>query len=223
MEYEDPGRKGREQLEKNKEILEQTARYFKEKQDQYGATVKGLDWNSEEAQSIRFQQLEKLIAGEEKAEFSICDYGCGYGDFFVYLQEKGYRCRYTGVDLVEETIACAKRKFGQNREVVLLQGTTLEQTYDYIVASGIFNLKGTVENEEWKRYMLGILKEFHSHSKKGFAFNCLTSYSDAEYMRDDLYYADPLFWFDYAKKHFSRNVALLHDYELYDFTVLVRK
>ena len=77
-------------MDKNEEILEQTVRYFKEKQDRYGATVKGLDWNSKEAQNIRFQQLEKLAAGEEKAEFSICDYGCGYGDFFVYLQEKGY-------------------------------------------------------------------------------------------------------------------------------------
>ena len=46
-------------MDKNEEILEQTVRYFKEKQDRYGATVKGLDWNSKEAQNIRFQQLEK--------------------------------------------------------------------------------------------------------------------------------------------------------------------
>lgn len=41
-------------MDKNEEILEQTVRYFKEKQDRYGATVKGLDWNSKEAQNIRF-------------------------------------------------------------------------------------------------------------------------------------------------------------------------
>ena len=122
-----------------------------------------------------------------------------------------------------EAVACAKQKYSGNKDAVFIRGTKLEQTYDYIVASGIFNLKKSVTNDDWKQYILEVLKEFHSHSKKGFAFNCLTSYSDAEYMRDDLYYADPLFWFDYAKKHFSRNVALLHDYELYDFTVLVRK
>jgi hypothetical protein len=42
-------------------------------------------------------------------------------------------------------------------------------------------------------------------------------------MRDDLYYADPLFFFDYCKTRFSRFVTLIHDYPLYEFTILVRK
>ena len=50
----------------------------------------------------------------------------------------------------------------------------------------------------------------------------LTTYSDAEKMRPDLYYGDPTFFFDHCKRNYSRNVALLHDYELYDFTILVR-
>ncbi len=32
-----------------------------------------------------------------------------------------------------------------------------------------------------------------------------------------------LFFFDYCKRNFSKNVALLRNYGLYDFTVLVRK
>jgi hypothetical protein len=60
-------------------------------------------------------------------------------------------------------------------------------------------------------------------SRKGFSVNFLTKYSDPERMRPDLYYADPCLIFDYCKTHFSKNVALLHDYNLYDFTVLVRK
>ena len=42
-------------------------------------------------------------------------------------------------------------------------------------------------------------------------------------MKDYLYYGDPLFYFDYSKRHFSRNVALLHDYDLYEFTLLIKK
>ena len=57
---------------------------------------------------------------------------------------------------------------------------------------------------------------------KGFAFNMLTSYSDADKMRDDLYYGDPCELFDHCKRSYSRNVALLHDYGLYEFTMLVR-
>ncbi|MBC7939785.1 MAG: class I SAM-dependent methyltransferase, partial [Chitinophagaceae bacterium] len=37
------------------------------------------------------------------------------------------------------------------------------------------------------------------------------------------YYPDPLDLFDVCKRRFSRNVALLHDYGLYAFTILVRK
>lgn len=53
----------------------------------------------------------------------------------------------------------------------------------------------------------------------------LTKYSDADRMaeRPDLFFGDPLFFFDFCKRNFSRNVALLHDYGLYDFTILVRK
>ena len=42
-------------------------------------------------------------------------------------------------------------------------------------------------------------------------------------MRPDLYYADPCFLFDYCKTHFSKDVAILHDYGMYDFTLIVRK
>jgi hypothetical protein len=60
-------------------------------------------------------------------------------------------------------------------------------------------------------------------SRKGFAFNALSLYSDPEKRRPDLYYADPLALFDHCQRHFSRYVSLLHDYPLYEFTILVRK
>ena len=50
----------------------------------------------------------------------------------------------------------------------------------------------------------------------------LTSYADPDRMRADLYYGDPGYYFAFCKQH-ARNVALLHDYDLYDFTMLVRK
>ena len=59
--------------------------------------------------------------------------------------------------------------------------------------------------------------------KKGFSFNCLAIYSDENYKKNYLYYADPCFLFDYCKRNFSKNIALLYDYFLYEFTTLVRK
>ena len=56
-----------------------------------------------------------------------------------------------------------------------------------------------------------------------FAFNLLTAYSSPGLQRPDLYYADACFFFDHCMKRYSRHVALLHDYGLFEFTVLVRK
>jgi len=71
--------------------------------------------------------------------------------------------------------------------------------------------------------MLKTVRELNAISRLGFSFNALTSYSDVEYRRADLYYADPLFWFDYCKRNISKRVSLLHDYPEYDFTIIVRK
>jgi len=72
-------------------------------------------------------------------------------------------------------------------------------------------------------YILDTLENINEKSKKGFSFNMLTKYSDKELMRGDLYYADPLFFFDYCKRNYSKEISLLHDYDLYEFTILVKK
>jgi hypothetical protein len=91
------------------------------------------------------------------------------------------------------------------------------------VVSGTFNMKLDASQEDWTELVVENITRMNEHSQKGFSFNLLTKYSDPEYMRPDLYYADPGFFFDYCKRHFSKNVAVLHDYGLYDFTILVRK
>ena len=97
------------------------------------------------------------------------------------------------------------------------------QLADYVVESGVFNIKLSADHEAWTRHVISTLEKMNALSKKGMAFNLLTKYSDPEFKRPDLYYADPCFYFDYCKRHFSSNVALLHDYEIYDFTIIVRK
>ena len=84
-------------------------------------------------------------------------------------------------------------------------------------------MKLDADFDTWTEIVIEGLNQMNSRAVKGIAFNMLTSYSDADRMRPDLYYGDPCFFFDYCKRNFSKNVALLHDYNLYDFTILVRK
>ena len=192
-------------------------RYFEDTLDAHGATAQGVDWNSPESQELRFEQLLGLVPGA--APFSIVDYGCGYGALAGWLRSRGYETDYQGFDVSERMIQEA-RALHPSRFVT--REEQLEAA-DYAVASGVFNLRLDVADEAWREYILETLRALDRLGRRGFAFNMLTSYSDPERMRDDLYYGDPSFFFDHCKRTYSRNVALLHDYGLYEFTLLVRK
>ena len=204
-------------------ILSGVKDYYTGKVKEHGVTPQGVDWNSKESQYTRFEQLSRIIT--EGNPFSILDYGCGYGELYNYLKNtlRFADMEYFGFDISDEMIrlACESHKGDSHSEF----NTSLpDNPFDYVVASGIFNVKlELADDEQWKEYILRELGLLNRHSERGFAFNCLTSYSDTELMKSHLYYADPLFFFDFCKKHYSRNVALLHDYNLYEFTILVRK
>lgn len=200
--------------------LDQVIAYFDKRIQEYGASPRGSDWNGEESQRTRYDQLQKVIEGS--APFSLLDYGCGYGAFADFLEAKGFDVEYTGFDILDSAIEVARKAHAGNARQVFTSDKALLQVCDYTVASGIFNFRGDQSVEAWTEYTLGTLGEFSRLSRRGFSCNFLTKYSDADKMRDDLYYADPMFLFDYCKRNFSKNVALLHDYRLYDFTLIVR-
>jgi hypothetical protein len=94
---------------------------------------------------------------------------------------------------------------------------------DFAVASGLFNVKQQARDDEWLAYIWDTVADLARLGTRGFAFNALTLYSDPDKRRPDLYYADPLAMFDRCKRTYSRFVTLLHDYPLYEFTVIVRR
>ncbi len=200
--------------------LDHVKSYFDKRIQEHGASPRGSDWNSETSQNTRFDQLLKVV---ETQSFSLLDYGCGYGALADYLDAKGFDVNYYGYDILESAIETARQAHMDKPHAIFFTDKSQLPICDYTVASGIFNFRGEQSFENWTEYVLSVLSEFNQLSRHGFSSNFLTKYSDADKMRPDLYYADPLFLFDYCKRSFSKNVALLHDYRLYDFTLLVRK
>ena len=201
-------------------ILGEVKRYYDGKIKLHGATAQGVDWNSAESQRLRFSQLMKVCRAADG--FSINDYGCGYGALLDFLIEERGAFSYCGFDLSPRMIAAARKLHAETGAMFVADESKLKPA-DYTVASGIFNVRLQTKTVEWEDYVLATLDAFDRLSARGFAFNLLTRYADAEFMRPDLYYADPLFFFDYCKTKYSRFVSVIHDYPLYEFTVLVRK
>ena len=202
-------------------MLEAVRRYYSEKIVQHGPTAQGVDWRDEASQELRFEQLLKVVDLERP--FAITDYGCGYGALATYLEQLRADFRYTGFDISEEQLAQARELLaGSDRCRFVATEAELEPA-DYTVASGIFNVRLDAPADAWQEQAFATLGRLDALSDRGFSFNMLTSYSDPELMRDDLWYPDPREIFDHCKRSYSRWVALLHDYGLYEFTILVRK
>lgn len=193
---------------------------------EHGAVPQGVGWGSRESQYVKFEQLYRIVWPVHHT-FSVNEVGCGYGAFADFLEEKGVRAVYHGYDISRAMIeaAAAHLSMRNSRIEVHLHHNEKMQQADYAVASGIFNANmgpdgGVVDRSKWERYVIGVLDEMNEASSMGFSFNMQTIYS--EYFTE-YFYGDPCFYFDHCKRRYSRNVALLHDYDLYDFTILVRK
>jgi SAM-dependent methyltransferase len=201
-------------------IVDAVASYYSGKVREHGPSARGVDWNGEESQRLRFQQL-MTVAGDDE-HFSLNDYGSGYGALAAYIDEAGLDVAYTGFDVSQAMLDSAHDLFGERAGRRFVGDAGELEPADYTVASGVFNVKLDTPDAAWHEYVEGIVRRLAALSRKGLAFNMLTSYSDADRMRPDLHYADPLAWFDWCKRNLSRHVALLHDYGLYEFTIIVR-
>lgn len=203
----------------NKSILQRVDDYYSDKIRAHGATPQGVDWNSTETQDLRFRQLSSLFPTDD---ISVTDFGCGYGGYYDYLSLQYDQLDYLGVDISEAMVELAQDRHRDRINCRFVCADRPPVSSDYVVASGIFNVRQDIGDAQWLDYLLDGIETMNATSKLGFAFNCLTSYSDAHKKRSYLYYADPCAVFDACMKY-SRNVTLLHGYGLYEFTILVRK
>ncbi len=201
-------------------LLDNVSRYYTNRIREHGATHWGVDWNSNESQDLRFKQLLRVCVPDTTG--TIGDFGCGYGALFDYLTRQNYPWDYRGFDISSAMIDTAAGLHGTAAKAQFSTSEAILSGCDYVVASGVFNVKQDIRLSEWEEYYWHTIDRLARLATRGFAFNALTSYSDPDRMRADLYYPDPCIAFDRCKRLYSRHVALLHDYGLYEFTILVR-
>jgi SAM-dependent methyltransferase len=202
------------------EFRRRTREHYRSCFSEHGATPLGVDWNGASSQEAHFEQLLKLLPPDRAIDIN--DLGCGYGALADFLDARCDLARYRGYDVNADMLSAARERFAGERFSFELADQPTEQA-DFGVASGIFTLRLERTDDQCLSALFATAEALHATSSLGFAFNCLTSYSDAEKMRQYLYYPDPCIVFDYCKRRFAPNVALLHDYGLYAFTILVRK
>ncbi len=188
-----------------------------------GLKSSSVGWNTLESQLLRFDKLTSVIS-DTSSPLSVNDYGCGYGSHLKYLLSQ---CNiqvsdYFGYDLSEDMLRAAKSYLSAFKgSLSLLCSSDISTIADYTFVSGTFNVKLDADDAVWKSFIKNKLDQIDQCSRRGFAFNLLSTYVD--WQESHLFYGDPCFWFDYCKCTYSRQVALLHDYPLHEWTIVVRK
>jgi SAM-dependent methyltransferase len=186
----------------------------------HGPGPLGVGWNSQRAQLSRFENLARVLSGAP-AGSTILDYGCGTGALLDWLRGQGFCGRYVGFDASETMIGHASAAHPHSVDATFTSDAD-GLSADYVLASGVLNLRFDVPDRDWHDYAVGLVDDLRRRAARGFAFNMLSSHSDSDRMRSDLHYADPAWWLDHCLQRYSRRVAILHDYDVWDFTVVVR-
>jgi len=86
---------------------EKIVRYFERKLQEHRQGPQAHSWRSVNSQRVRFEVLAEVGDLRHKA---ILDVGCGLGDFYGFLKEKGVEVRYTGYDIVPQMISEAQKR-----------------------------------------------------------------------------------------------------------------
>jgi SAM-dependent methyltransferase len=202
-------------------LIDRVVAYYEGRLAQHGATPAGVDWSSGISQQLRFDRL--LHVCDRSGPFTVLDYGCGYGALADVLDPVDMMRSYTGYDRSPDMIAAASARMPATGRFRFTGSRSELEPADYTLASGIFNVKLDVPEDRWLAYVWDTLDDIASLSRRGFAFNALTSHSEAHRRRTDLFYADPAAVFETCIRRYSRFVSLLHDYPLWEFTILVQR
>ena len=147
------------------------------------------------------------------------DVGCGFGDYFNYLKQRGIKnVKYNGIDLSDKIVDLAKEN---NPLANVVQCNVLDlsddEKFDYVISLG-FNWVKTGEN--WDT-LTSVLDKMWKLCKKGIAYNAVSTF--AEKQDEVIYFVSPIKVIDYIMNNLTYKIVFKHDYMPHDFTVFAYK
>lgn len=176
-----------------------------------------LGWENQQAQELRFNILERVIFPQA----SVLDVGCGLGNLYDYLKNRGYDFDYTGIDILPEMIAHAKEKNPQLECIcgnIFIDNLLGNRKFDIVYASGIFNIE-LGNNDD---FLCDALQKFALLSNKFVVFNLLHSRSKT--MEAGYYYQNPnnvKTLLAQMKNVMFKNITFIDDYLDNDFSTIL--
>ncbi len=183
----------------------------------FGIDPKALQWRSEKAARLRYEQLVADMSFEGK---DILDVGCGFGDIISYISKKTEKFSYTGCDVVPEFIKVAKKKYPKHKFIIRdYLEKPLKKSFDIIITSGTLNtnIKNAVD---FRKRAIATMFE---NCGEALVFNMAGGYPQPKNKKGyKVYYVNSLDVLSYCLSLTSK-LILRHHYHSKDFTVVMFK
>ena len=185
--------------------------FYQKAYKKHGITARGLNWISKGSQNIRFEIIADFLK-DEILSSSIVDAGCGFGDFYLFLEKQNLLPkRYVGLDCVQTFIDISKQRLPNNtftcRDIL-----RDELVYaDWYIASGSLNILNSFDT--WM-----FLEKMLAYSKKGIVFNIL----EGDKKSENFNYQKKEDIIKFAKKK-GYKIRIVEDYLPNDISVEIRK
>jgi ubiquinone/menaquinone biosynthesis C-methylase UbiE len=184
-----------------KELINFYNRHLKD----FGDSPQAVRWTPE-GQLRRYGTLIRL-AGDFSGK-KVLDFGCGKGDFYGYMREKGISVDYCGIDINENLIELARRKLPEAEFIVMdIEEREFKRDFDVIFVCGVFNLRIAGVEESMKN----VLKKLFRLCKEALFVNLLTYYVPQRNI--ELFYVKPEEILQFALTELSRSVTLMNTKE----------
>ncbi len=173
----------------------------------YGISAKGVHWNSEFTQYMRFEILTQFIKHDIK-ESSIIDAGCGFGEYYNYLFDNDLKpLSYRGIDCEEQMIELASKRFLDTKFYIKNVLYDELDIADYYICSGALNILN-------KEEIFQFINKCFETSKKAFIFNFLKNDPLTKVKVDDV--------LTYCKT-LSKNIQIEENYLKNDISIFLKK
>ncbi len=183
-------------------------RYYDGLLDKNGNDGQAVGWRNAESQERKFFEVTQIFA-HEKQPFTVYDVGCGLGHLRDFLRENNHFARYYGCDINPRMVERARQRnlelAVECRDILL---SPPKRRYDYVLASGTFNLRMNAPKRAWKEYVQHMLRALYGIARRGMAVDFLSTFAKGQESQE--YHQDPSEILAFVQRSFSTLAEIRH-------------
>lgn len=184
-----------------------------------------VGWTSQEDQTSRFEQFLELQKLKKFEKSRILDVGCGYGYFLDFLKNKKIKVKdYFGIDINPNFVKKAQQKYPKQTFVCGdLVTFTFTESFDFAIASGIFNVKCAGGQRAYD-LLFETINKMLDVTEKAIAFNFLSKKEHEGYaLTKTMQVYDAKKIIDWCKKQNVKEIKKIDGYDPFDTTIILVK